>query len=54
MKVLCTSQLYDLEGEVADDADLDGCFDLICADSGETLNVRGWLFEVERTDASVA
>lgn len=54
MRVFCTSQMHDLEGEVADDADLDGRFDLVCADTGETLVVNGWLFEVERVEPAVA
>lgn len=52
MQVVCYSSHYDLEGEVADDADFDGVFELLCADTGERLRVNGWLFSVERvTDA---
>ena len=32
-----------LEGFIRPDADHDGRFTLICADTGETLRVNGWL-----------
>lgn len=54
MRVFCSSSECDLEGDVADDADLDGQFELRCADTGERLMVNGWLFIVERIDAPVA
>lgn len=47
MKVSCYSAVVDLVGEVADDADLDGTFELVCEDTGERLAVNGWLFHIE-------
>lgn len=48
MRILCTSSLVDLEGDLIDpEADLDGTFLLRCADTGEVLAVNGWLFEIE-------
>lgn len=47
VRVNCQSGLYDLTGEVADDADLDGTFVLRCEDTGEDLAVNGWLFHIE-------
>ena len=54
MRVFCSSSECDLEGDVADDVDLDGRFELTCADTGERLLVNGWLFTVERIDDQVA
>lgn len=54
MRVFCTSSHCDLEGDVSDDADLDGQFELLCADTGERLLVNGWLFNVEKVDEPVA
>lgn len=51
MRVFCSSGLVDLEGEVDDDAELDGTFVLVCADTGERLAVNGWLFSIEILDA---
>lgn len=48
MKVYCHSSECDLEGEVDADTDFDGTFTLVCADTGETLLVNGWLFVVEK------
>lgn len=50
MRVSCESAVVDLTGEVADDADLDGTFVLICDETGERLAVNGWLFNIERLD----
>jgi hypothetical protein len=34
--------MYDLDVLVADDADLDGTFEAICIDTGDTLRINGW------------
>jgi hypothetical protein len=49
MRIIAESSQYILEGEVADDTDLDGTFVLI-EDSGEKLQVNGWLFNIERVN----
>ena len=41
-----TSTHYDLTVWVEADADLDGEFAAICDDTGERLNIHGWMFEV--------
>lgn len=37
--------VYDLDVLVDDDADLDGSFDAVCVETGETLRINGWLIE---------
>lgn len=47
-----TDGINDLDVFVSEDADLDGTFDAICADTGETLRVNGWLIaEIEEIAA---
>lgn len=36
---------YSLEVEVADDVDLDGEFEALCLDTGEKLQIKGWLID---------
>lgn len=45
--IFATSDFHDLEGWARPDADYDGTFRMICADTGETLSVNGWLFIIE-------
>lgn len=46
MRIIAEGGDYLLEGIVADDADLDGTFQML-TDDGETLFVNGWLFVIE-------
>ena len=48
--ITCEGGDYFLSGMVADDADLDGRFTMICDDTGETLRVNGWMFIIEVID----
>ena len=50
MRIYASSAQFDLEGTCADDADLDGTFELL-TDDGEMLLVNGWLFVIEITAA---
>lgn len=50
MRIFASSAQVDLEGTCADDADLDGAFELL-TDDGELLLVNGWLFIIEITAA---
>jgi len=46
-----TDGINDLNVMVDDSADLDGAFDAICCDTGETLRVKGWMIEeIEKID----
>lgn len=36
---------HDLDVLVRDDADMDGAFEAICNDTGETLRINGWMIE---------
>lgn len=47
MRIVAESPDYLLEGVVADDADLDGQFEMF-TDGGETLMVNGWMFTIEK------
>lgn len=49
MRIVADSPDYTLEGIVADDADLDGQFEMF-TDDGETLMVNGWMFIIETLD----
>lgn len=42
--------MYDLTGYVRDDAELDGVFTLIDEETGEQLQLHGWLWIVEPAD----
>ena len=46
IRIYASSAMYDLEGLVSDDVDLDGTF-ILMTDDGERLKVNGWLFTVE-------
>lgn len=50
MRVYVTTPAGEFSGEVADNADLDAWFALICDDTGERIVFKGWLCEVERFD----
>lgn len=43
MKIFCSDGQTDFEGTVADDADLDGTFTLICDEDGKAYRINGWL-----------
>ena len=45
-----TSSEYDLELAYAADADLGDQFDATCMETGERLQVNGWLFVAEEAD----
>ena len=42
MRVFVSDGQSDFVGTVADDADLDGTFALVCEDDGETYLINGW------------
>ncbi|MCP3730424.1 hypothetical protein M9978_08280 [Sphingomonas sp. MG17] len=43
--------MTDFDVYVADDADLDGTFDAICAEDGERVRINGWQAEtIEKID----
>ena len=44
--ILAESTDYDLDGWIAPEAELDGIFEMTCSDTGDLLEVRGWLFTV--------
>ncbi len=44
-RYLISSGLYDLDVLVPEDADLDGTFDAIDVESGDTLRINGWMIE---------
>lgn len=46
------SSMYDLTGYVRDDAEFDGVFTLIDEETGEQLQLHGWLWIVEPADES--
>ena len=43
MKIFCSDGAADFEGEVSDDADLDGTFVLISDDDGLAYRINGWM-----------
>ena len=44
--IVAESGEYDFEGWTSPDADLDGIFAMTCGDTGDVLELRGWLFAV--------
>jgi TusA-related sulfurtransferase len=54
LKVVCDSSEATLEGWIKPDANLDGRFTLVCAETGERLTVNGWLFTIEQETMSAS